>query len=133
MKKSPSKTNFIPNQWKKFLPNYTIIRTYTIIRQVRVCNSYNRICTRYLPVCQNNHWSSHFLNVRWLKDHSTTTWTKFYPILTTYPPIRWTIVDILYTTYPLFTWPNMDFLLTTYLTFLHSYWKTPKDMCKQGE
>ena len=44
--------------------------------------------------------------------HSTTTWTKFWPMLTTYPP--W--VDncghlfIIH----MFMWPSIDFLMTTY-------------------
>ena len=33
-------------------------------------------------------------------DHSTATWTKFYPILTP-SPLEWTIVDILHNIYPL--------------------------------
>ena len=49
-----------------------------------------------------------------LRGPSTTIWTKFYPILTTYPPR----LDILYTPYPFFTWPNVDFLLTTSLPLL---------------
>ena len=44
--------------------------------------------------------------------HSTTTWTKFYPILTPFPHK----VDNLHTTYPLFMWPSVEFLLTTYLS-----------------
>ena len=44
-----------------------------------------------------------------LLGHSTTTWTKFYPILTPYP--SW--VDILHGKYlPFVTWSSMDFLLT---------------------
>ena len=44
--------------------------------------------------------------------HSTTTWTKFYPIVTT---LVWTNLDILrmHTTF-LFMRPCVDFLLTTY-------------------
>ena len=34
------------------------------------------------------------------RGHSTTTLTKFYPILTP-SPLEWTIVDILHDTYPL--------------------------------
>ena len=50
-----------------------------------------------------------------LRGPSTTVWTKFYPILTTYPPQ----LDNLYNTpYPSFTLPNVDFLLTTYLPLL---------------
>ena len=58
----------------------------------------------------------------WLWGHSTTTWAKFYPIMTTYP----SGADILHTTYHLFTWPSVDFLLTT-ATFscLRSHWMTP--------
>ena len=48
--------------------------------------------------------------------HSITTWTKIYPILTSYPS-QVPIVNILHAAYPLFTWPNVDFLLTTYLPF----------------
>ena len=49
------------------------------------------------------------------RGHSTTTWTKFYPILTTYP----TRVDN--TTYPLFPWTSVDFLFTRFLLQLTTY------------
>ena len=74
-----------------------------------------------------NCWSLHHFHT--LRGHSTTTLTKFYPILATYP-LKWTIVDILHsTTYTLVTWPNMDFLLTAYLptpSCPRRYWMTPK-------
>ena len=66
-----------------------------------------------------------------LLGHSTTTWTKSYPILTpSYTgkstPLEWTIVDILHDTYPLsydqawtFYWPLPPSPCP------RSYWMTP--------
>ena len=52
------------------------------------------------------------------KGHSITTWTKFYPILTTYPPQVGNCREMLHTSYPLMTWPNVDLLLSTNLPHL---------------
>ena len=46
-------------------------------------------------------------STRW---HSTTTWTKFYPILTTYPPHRGHFL--------LWTWPRMGIFWTNYPPYL---------------
>ena len=65
----------------------------------------------------------------YIRGHSTTMWTKFYPTLTTYPP-QVAQRYILHTTYFWFMGPNMEFLLTTYLPtsfWTRSYWMTPYD------
>ena len=52
-------------------------------------------------LCLTNYYSPLQLfrpsNISAIRGHSTTTWTKFYPILTPFP-LKWTIVDILHDT-----------------------------------
>ena len=94
---------------------------YDIKKDESVCNS----C--YSPILWVHViWSKQlfiviclvFLVLRFLSGHSTTTWIKFYPILTPTHPLR---VDKNghFTYYlPFVTWPPVDILLTPTSLFL---------------
>ena len=56
-----------------------------------------------------------------IRGHSTTTWTKVYPILTNFSPRVDSYGNF---TYPLFMWPKLNFLLTN-SSFPRGYWKDP--------
>ena len=90
-------------------------------------NMFHWTCKMYYTIYLVK-WSNFmdFNSSRSLWGHSTTTWTKFYPILTP-SPLKWTIVDILHDTYPLFKWPSMDSLLTPLPPSFYprSYWMAP--------
>ena len=99
----------------------TIVRTVAIMQVTTWVGSPCQII--YVTFEQCIYWG-----------HSTTTWTKFYTILITYPPrvdncghFTW------YLTYlPFVTWPGVDFLLTPPPSSCpRSYWMTPKGQQKQ--
>mgnify|MGYP007045161961 CR=1 FL=1 len=61
-----------------------------------------------------------FESLKYIRGHSTTTWTEFYP-----PPLEWTIVDIFTWYLPFVTWLNVDSLLTPSSSCPRSFWMTP--------
>ena len=95
--------------------------------ELYVC-TYVHICTLYLHVHRavigflhlalgHVFESSKAKRVEGPRGHSTTTWTKFYPILTP-SPLEWTNMDILHILSTLYHMTPVDFLLTPFPLFL---------------